>query len=63
MSAVLHILAIVHSLDLLRNIYRNNNAPAFTTINRGISLLRLHNLTRLECVEALECVLQEPSFC
>jgi hypothetical protein len=62
MSAVLRISAIVHGLDLLRNTCGNDNAPAFTAINGGTSSLRLHNLTRLECVEALECVLQEPSF-
>jgi hypothetical protein len=62
MSA-LRILVIVHGLDLLRNTRENDDAPAFTAIDGGTSSLRLHNLTGLECVEALECVSQEPSFC
>jgi hypothetical protein len=57
MSAVLRILAIVHNLDLQRNILKNDNAPAFTVINRGISSLRPYIVTAPECVEAIEHVL------
>ena len=56
MSAVLRISAIVHDLDLQRNILRNDDAPAFTVINGGTSSLRPHNLTGPECVEAMEHV-------
>jgi hypothetical protein len=63
MSAVLRILAIVHNLDLLRNIFENNNTPIFTVINRGTSLLRPYSLTGLGCVKAIKRVLQETSLC
>jgi hypothetical protein len=63
MSAVLHILAIVHDLDLLRNTFKNDNAPIFTVINRGTSSLRLYSLTRPGYVQAIERVPQETSLC
>lgn len=61
MSAVLRISAIVHDLDLQRNILRNDDAPAFTVINGRTSSLRPHIVTAPECVEAMEHVPREPS--
>jgi hypothetical protein len=63
MSAVLRILVIVHDLDLLRNTFENDDAPIFTVINGGTSLLRLYGLTGLGCVQAIERVLRETSLC
>jgi hypothetical protein len=61
MSAVLRISAIVHHSDLQRNILGNDDAPAFTVINRETSSLRPHIVIAPECVEAMEHVPQEPS--